>query len=493
VETPEELSHLEEQALHDPGLCRELLSLANQETLIRALVRETAAAREFAAREFAAREFAAREFAAREFAAREFAARECRGRSVLPGLWRAWWLRGAAAAAALVACMAGFRVWQAWQAEQAVFARVVEMRGAVAGIRVRGSGRTESDVPSSASIRIDETLAPGVRLVLGPDGFVKLAYADGSEVEVGRNTALTLGAGEGARLFGLIEAWRGKRIHLDVGTLTAWVTKQKPGQAMALTTPHARATVLGTVLNLDVTPVSSELRVVEGRVELVAGDYREVVVAGESAVVRNGVLIKDDSYEDDRVLFQDAFDKGLGSWELFTKQGGGERIRTTEKQCPDIRLIQMKREGQSMTAVEMVGREAEGGARVGIGTRPIAAKVEAFSLAYEYTCEGPVRRAMEGIEICDFLQEMQPPDLGRTRTQMARPAGEWNQVRWECSFRTLAPGRSYWDSKLFFNGAFIGRRAEYRSQDAPGLILEVIDRPFRFANVTIREMKRKER
>ena len=111
VETPEEFAQLEQQALQDPALRRELIRLATLDTMSRSLLKETAAAR-------------------------DFAAHEGRAISVAPSLWQTWWFCGAAAAAALVACVGGVNLWQARQAEKAVVATLVEARGQVSGFSV---------------------------------------------------------------------------------------------------------------------------------------------------------------------------------------------------------------------------------------------------------------------------------------------------------------------------------------------------------------------
>jgi hypothetical protein len=304
-------------------------------------------------------------------------------------------------------------------------------------------------------------------------------------VELEQNTRMTLEAGQGARLFGLISEMRGKRIWMEIGKLTARVAKQKAGQELALSTPHATATVLGTVLQLAVAPASSELRVQEGTVEMAAGDRRELVGAGESAIVRDGVLSKvkeqavpsatQEVHEDGAVLFQDSFGNGFGNWILYTKQGQSDAKATTQAQCPDIRLVKIRRDGAEIQVAELVGR-APDGPRVGIVTKPIAAKVEAFSLAYEYTYDGRPRRAMEGMET----------NMGREFQQKALPPGEWNKVRWDCVPKSDAQGRPVLGARLFFNGELIGA-TEHALPGGIDLILEVIEGQFRFANVAIHE------
>jgi hypothetical protein len=84
------------------------------------------------------------------------------------------------------------------------------------------------------------------------------------------------------------------------------------------------------------------------------------------------------------------------------------------------------------------------------------------------------------------------PRLSDTFKQEPLAPGKWNKVRWEYAHKVTPAGRPYGDAKLFFNGELIGRRAEYDgdSTRSAGLVLEIIDGPFRFDNVTIRKMKK---
>ncbi len=413
-----------------------------------------------------------------------------RGRviTVATEVWQAWWFRSVAAAAALVACVGGVNLWQARQAEKAVVATLVEARGQVSGFRVQVSGgRFQGSGSPESGVRSPATLSPGTRLSLGPDGYAKLAYADGTLVELQKNTSLTLSAGQKTRLFGLVTELRGKRIQLDFGMLAAQVAKQKAGEEMALATPNATATVKGTVLQLTVTQTRSELKVQEGTVELATGTQRELVGAGESAIVRDGILSKEGLHEDGAILFQDTFETGLRNWTLYTRHDTGNISETTEKQCPAISIVTADREGVTRHVAALTGG-GPAGRRVGIVTKNFDCKSDAFSLNYEYTYEGHERPAMEGIEI---YMETLVLAKGKTLPQ-AKPAGEWNQVRWEI-VRANDPegkGRMLYDAKLFFNGEYLGRRTENFEHASPGLMLEVIDGPFRFASVTIRELKK---
>ena len=114
-------------------------------------------------------------------------------------------------------------------------------------------------------------------------------------------------------------------------------------------------------------------------------------------------------------------------------------------------------------------------------------------MTYEYAYEGRDRLAMEGLEI--YVGSLVLA-TGKTLPK-AKPAGEWNRVRWEL-VRTDKPadnGRIAYEAKLFFNGDFIGQWPAYATPEhaGPELMLEVVEGQFRFANVVFRELKKVKR
>jgi hypothetical protein len=332
--------------------------------------------------------------------------------------------------------------------------------------------------PRATPVKEGDVLRPGESVRTGSDGYLKCAYGDGTVVEFGENST-----------FGLIEGATAsaKAVLLEKGSLSANVRRQPAGELMTFRTPHALATVMGTILRLSVTPESSELSVQTGVVEFAAVGGRETVASGESATVRDGVLRKSVAKgvagaaaairEDGQVLFRDSFGNGLTNWMLYTRRDNGGARPTTEEDCPDIRIVRADRNGASISAVELVGR-APDGARVGIVTRPIEARTDAYSLSYEYTFDDRPRNAMEGLEI----------HMGREFPQKALGPGLWNKVRWECVRKSDARGKPYVDASLFFNGELIGRTEYGSSGEGIDLVLEVVEGRFRFANVEIREM-----
>jgi hypothetical protein len=64
----------------------------------------------------------------------------------------------------------------------------------------------------------------------------------------------------------------GKKLVLRSGLVTATVAKQPPGNPLLLTTPNARAEVLGTRFKLNAKPEQTKLDVNSGRVQLSRGD-----------------------------------------------------------------------------------------------------------------------------------------------------------------------------------------------------------------------------
>jgi hypothetical protein len=450
VENPEEMRQLDERVRQNPEVCRELIRLATQDASIGTILEEQSFAREALAR------------------------------PATPAAWRMWRFLGAAAAALVVACL-GVRKWASSPhgASRELTGIVAETRGHVAR------------QPEDARLKVGDVLRPGDAVHTGPDGYLKYAYRDGTVMAVEANSdfALLEGAKSSA-----------KSVRLAKGVLTANVRPQLERQGMLLTTPHAVATVKGTVLRLRVTPEYSELNVQTGKVEFATATTRACVASSESATVQDGKLCKfmgqgpvaqaADVHGDGKILFQDAFEGGFTSWTLYTKVGAGKGIQTTPEQCPDIRIDRVARDGAVKPVAALTGT-APGGKRVGILMKQAVA-AEGASLSYDYTYEGRPRLAMEGIEIDRFC----PPSatsLGDKIAAKARGPGQWNTVRWEITPQTDTEGNRYADVKLLFNGECIGRRCEYSDIAAASplrfqLVLEVVEGQLFFDNVVIREL-----
>jgi len=109
---------------------------------------------------------------------------------------------------------------------------------------------------------------------VGADGFVKLAYLDGTRVELERNTQLRVTLGEG-------EDRDAKRLALDMGKMACEAVKQP--KAMEIEARHATARVVGTRFTLDVTDPKTALSVVDGKVECEREGQSILVGPGQSA------------------------------------------------------------------------------------------------------------------------------------------------------------------------------------------------------------------
>ena len=86
--------------------------------------------------------------------------------------------------------------------------------------RIQNESNSENN---KTQLRVGDIINIGDEVKVGADGKIKLAYADGSEIELQRNTTVALGAARGVRLFGLVKEYRGKWIRLDAGRLVAQV------------------------------------------------------------------------------------------------------------------------------------------------------------------------------------------------------------------------------------------------------------------------------
>jgi ferric-dicitrate binding protein FerR (iron transport regulator) len=128
-------------------------------------------------------------------------------------------------------------------------------------------------------------LLPGDRLTVGLTGNATLAYADGTQVVVGRASRVTIPASATAQDIALI---------LDAGVLEAEVAQQPPHHPMVVRTATAALEVVGTRFRISVAPGSSRLEVAHGGVRITgAGDKGSALVAaGQSAdTARPGPLV----------------------------------------------------------------------------------------------------------------------------------------------------------------------------------------------------------
>jgi ferric-dicitrate binding protein FerR (iron transport regulator) len=199
-----------------------------------------------------------------------------------------WYPRLLALAASLVVVAGG--VWWLNRPQAVSLAlRVAEMRGQVSGFRVQGSGgkniqhpTANAQHPSGASgvlsptvLRPGDMLHPGEGVSVGADGYAKLAYPDGTHIDLHGSTRLRVLRGAG---------WHKdtKRLALEGGLLVCAVAPQK--QPFRLETAHGVAEVVGTRFTLAENRDQATLAVQDGRVDLHQKDQRLEVRAGETAV-----------------------------------------------------------------------------------------------------------------------------------------------------------------------------------------------------------------
>src|SRR5207247_647116 len=118
----------------------------------------------------------------------------------------------------------------------------------------------------------------------GPRSRAVVKFPDGTRMELGEKTSIAR-ISDRAGAGGI-----GKWIELTEGALAIEAAHQPAERAMAITTPHGEARVVGTTLRLSVEKESTRLEVVEGKVRLSRlGVPAADVVGGHFAVAADGV------------------------------------------------------------------------------------------------------------------------------------------------------------------------------------------------------------
>jgi hypothetical protein len=169
-------------------------------------------------------------------------------------------------------------------------ARAEEMVArALAAARQSESGREE--MPSLPVDRSMSRRAAVAAVALCAAAALAIAWPRGGAVETGADIAVApparmvlstgdaLVASPGAEY--RVDAER-RRVELDRGELLCDVRPLGGGARFALSTPHARIEVLGTVFSVRVEDGRSDVWVYEGRVRVTAGDEVRELGAGES-------------------------------------------------------------------------------------------------------------------------------------------------------------------------------------------------------------------
>ena len=151
--------------------------------------------------------------------------------------------------------------------------------------RVEGNVLVRAGVKKSVAAAGLAVLSGQDLETVGPKSRAVLRCPDGTRLEIEPGTVLrVVGGAEG-----------GKRLAVDRGALLADVSPQAKDRPMEVTTPHAKATVLGTalriVVNMDGGKGSTRLEVTQGKVRLTRLlDGKSVdVVSGHYAVAAAGV------------------------------------------------------------------------------------------------------------------------------------------------------------------------------------------------------------
>lgn len=127
---------------------------------------------------------------------------------------------------------------------------------------------------SSAPARAGQAIRPGQGLRTGRDGAARIAFPDGSVLELEGETAVERFSDGPSR-----------EMQLSSGVAGARVNTQPAGRAFVLVTPHAQVTVLGTELRVSVRPAQTGVAVFEGRVQVSALSGQAVTAsAGQYAL-----------------------------------------------------------------------------------------------------------------------------------------------------------------------------------------------------------------
>jgi hypothetical protein len=425
------------------------------------------------------------------------------------------WLPLVAAAAALVVCLYGVNVWQARVAERGVRCLVSSVEGDAN--RVQGSGfRVGDGSTAGTQLSVGDIINVGEEVRVGAAGNVKLAYADGSVIELQKSTTLALAAGDRRQAIGA-KAWIGwaqrhaaKQIRLESGQLFANVAKQPTGQPMVLSTPQARVTVVGTKFSLLVTENATDaassltrLNVQEGvvRIERLVDSKTANVSAGEIAIAgQNGLEFEkqaagktakenvgalDDEYVDGKILFADDFKDGLKNWQKVVLGEGSEFVRFDDPH-EWIRVVDGKHMGPVRVLVicKNDAKRRQVGVRLGITETPITAA--AFSVNFDWYLTAPVE------EFCPLSMEF----LDKTNKQLVRFGrdknsglqGQWCHVRIECIRSKGQAGNDRTHVESYFeNGKWLS------SSGRQGNLLNILitqsrEGEARFGNVVIREL-----
>ncbi|MBA4388993.1 MAG: hypothetical protein C0404_13510 [Verrucomicrobia bacterium] len=210
-------------------------------------------------------------------------------------------------------------------------ARIVAKVEQVSGVRCQVSGGNRLEVAAGGEIRV------GDQIETGKDGKVKFRYLDENTViEVGDSSVLVCVATTN----------NVKKLNVEKGRLAANVAKQPEGKRFVVVTPHAVAEVVGTAFDILVSSKSSELDVIDGKLQYTRlSDGKKLLVQeGQSTVAGEGrefILGKckyypGGEYVDGEVLFKDDLMTGIDNWEVLVSTNGKPLRLATEQETARI-------------------------------------------------------------------------------------------------------------------------------------------------------------
>ncbi len=221
---------------------------------------------------------------------------------------KAWWLRKSviiplAAAVAIVLTLHGV---SSYRAERSVAGHVLAAKGEV-NLITQGQ---------FVELHVADTICCCASIQIGADGFLRYAYADGSVIELEKNTRLKMEHGQS----GWLSQNRSKKIRLEQGALLARVTQQPRDYPLSICTPHAEAIVVGTEFKIGVQENKTRLEVQGGvvrfqglreatAVNVAAGNFAEMQ---EGQPMASGLITAAPADVSDGLVGYWKFDEGRG-------------------------------------------------------------------------------------------------------------------------------------------------------------------------------------
>ncbi len=164
--------------------------------------------------------------------------------------WGAWWV----AAAACLAVIVGSLGYNEYRRRTFADTLVAHIESASKNVVIQRDGRT-------VIAMVGMEIILGDRIETGGQANVKVSYdGEATDVNVGGNTTLIVGGGDGA------SAGMGKRLFLELGAIEVTVAPQPEGRPMVVGTPHSTAEVKSTVFKLVSGETSARVEVRKGLV-----------------------------------------------------------------------------------------------------------------------------------------------------------------------------------------------------------------------------------